>query len=127
MKRRVNFHSLSYPDQALLLDIVGKEACAQFQENADEHCGSCDLDEGSKERFLPESISKSLYEIISTLVKLCQEQKSPRPRVAAMLAVNRILGHTSQLDHLDLRNSPLAQWTLRSLRSSIRDLRLAAV
>ena len=53
-------------------------------------------------------------------------QKYRRPRVAAMLALKRLLSHTSNIDYLDLATSPFGQWCLQVLHSSVRELRVAA-
>ena len=65
--------------------------------------------------------------IMIKLVKICQGQKASRPRVAAMLALNRFFAHTDKKEHLDLRVSSLGQWCFQCLRSSLRDLRISAV
>ena len=90
-------------------------------------CESCDSQGGVSFDRLLDSLSKELFEILSAVVRLCQEQKAPRPRIAAMLALNRFFTHTSRIEHLDVRVSALAQWTLQSLKSSIRDLRVTAM
>ncbi len=63
---------------------------------------------------------------IASLIKLPKTQKYRRPRVAAMLALKRLLSHTTNADHLDLATSPFGQWCLQALHSTIRELRIAA-
>lgn len=70
-----------------------------------------------------------LEEVFSTLVsliKLPKIQNFRRPRVAAMLALKRLLSHTTKEEHLDLKTSAFGQWCLQALHSSIRELRIAA-
>lgn len=43
-----------------------------------------------------------------------------------MLALKRLLSHTVVEEHLDMTTSTFGQWCLQALRSSIRDLRIAA-
>ena len=111
----------------ILLELVKQEICSSCVSVTGGFCRRCDLQEDLSESLLTEESSKTFYEIVSTLVKVCQEQKSPRPRVAAMLTVDRFFMHTARFDHLDLKLSPIAQWTLQSLKSSVRDLRIASV
>lgn len=68
----------------------------------------------------------AVYTGFVNLLKLTQERKAKRPRIAAMLAMKRILSHTQELDHLDLRCSFPGRWCLQALGSSARDLRIAA-
>ncbi len=63
---------------------------------------------------------------IANLIKLPKAQNYRRPRVAAMLALKRLLSHTANADHLNLATSPFGQWCLQALHSSIRELRVAA-
>ena len=70
---------------------------------------------------------QELQGIMMKLIKTCQGQKASRPRIAAMVALNRVFAHTNRNEHLDLRISPLGQWCLQCVKSSIRDLRIGAV
>ena len=68
-----------------------------------------------------------LFMTVEKLLELItQKVKLRRPRIAAMLAVRRLLCHSTGIDQLDLSRSVLGQWCLQSLRSSLRDLRVAA-
>lgn len=51
---------------------------------------------------------------------------SKRPRIAAMIAVRRLVLHCSDAELLDLETSKLGQWCLQSLNSSVRELRIAS-
>ncbi|KAL8891174.1 MAG: hypothetical protein Q9215_001770 [Flavoplaca cf. flavocitrina] len=58
--------------------------------------------------------------------KLPQLHRLGKPRVAAMLAIERAVRHCEEQAHLDLTASVLGQCCLQALRSSSRDLRIAA-
>ncbi|KAI0475823.1 phosphatidyl inositol 3-kinase-like protein [Xylariaceae sp. FL0804] len=49
-----------------------------------------------------------------------------RPRIAAMVSLRRIARHCGASSFLDLEVSVAAQWCLKSLQSSVRELRIAA-
>lgn len=51
--------------------------------------------------------------------------RTPGPRIAAMIALRRILMHSTQLDQVQLSTSTSGEFCLHSLRSSIRELRIA--
>lgn len=70
--------------------------------------------------------SEEVFSTIASLVKLPKTKKFRRPRVAAMLALKRLLSHTVKEEHLDLTTSAFRQWCLQALHSSIRELRIAA-
>ena len=70
--------------------------------------------------------SDEVFSTIISLIKLPKTKKFRRPRVAAMLALKRLLSHTAKEEHLDLTKSAFSQWCLQALHSSIRELRIAA-
>lgn len=72
------------------------------------------------------SESAEMFSTIVSLIKLSKTQKIRRPRVAAMLALKRLLSHTVMEEHLDLATSAFGQWCLQALHSSTRELRIAA-
>lgn len=91
-------------------------------------CYICDTDMKDKMISAPwESPgSVEVFSTIASLIKMPKIQKFRRPRVAAMLALRRLLSHTMKEEHLDLATSALGQWCLQALYSSIRELRIAA-
>lgn len=91
-------------------------------------CALCDEDSRchSVAMTTDEADSEELIYTIANLIKLPKTQNYRRPRVAAMLALKRLLSHTTNADHLDLATSPFGQWCLQALHSSIRELRIAA-
>lgn len=65
--------------------------------------------------------------ILSALIKWPGFQRSKRLRVLGMLVLRRIVNHCGDNDLVDLRpGGSLGPWCLQSLRSSLRELRLAA-
>ena len=70
--------------------------------------------------------SEEAFSTIVNLIKLPKPQKLRRPRVAAMLALKRLLSHIVKGEHLDLTASASGQWCLQALNSSLRELRIAA-
>ncbi|KIN07972.1 hypothetical protein OIDMADRAFT_111112 [Oidiodendron maius Zn] len=62
--------------------------------------------------------------ILRKLVNCTAFQSSRRPRVLGMIALKRLTVHFIDLDFWDLRVSVLGQWTLTSLHSSIREIRI---
>lgn len=51
--------------------------------------------------------------------------RTPGPRIAAMIALRKILMHSTQLNQVQLSTSTSGEFCLHSLRSSIRELRIA--
>ena len=70
--------------------------------------------------------SKYLIEMLASLLRIPQVHRSRRTRVAAMAASIRILAHSNNKSHLNLPESVIGQCCLQALRSSSRDLRIAA-
>lgn len=62
--------------------------------------------------------------ILRKLVNCKAFQSSRRPRVLGMIALKRLTVHFIDLDFWDLRVSVLGQWSLSSLHSSIREIRI---
>ena len=91
-------------------------------------CSICD----SVKSIEPKSGAKrdvdcdDLLLVIKSLLDLHQMQKQVLPRVVMMRNLRRLLSHTNNASHLDLKNSTFGQWCLRALHSSLRDLRVAA-
>lgn len=73
-----------------------------------------------------QDISRDAILTLSNFVKSTAFLDSRRPRVLAMLALRRFALHFEDSELLDLEVSPLGQWCLSSLSSSMRELRVAA-
>ncbi|KAK7608921.1 hypothetical protein JOL62DRAFT_524081 [Phyllosticta paracitricarpa] len=73
--------------------------------------------------------SSSLKEALETLrciIKMPGFQSSKAPRVWAAAAIRSLHSHLNDSESLDLHNSSLGEWCMKSLRSSLRELRIAA-
>jgi serine/threonine-protein kinase ATR len=62
----------------------------------------------------------------ANLIDLPEFEESRKPRVQGMLALHHFATHFKEGAFLDLETSTLGQWCLKSLRSSMRELRIAA-
>lgn len=96
----------------------------------DATCFTCD-DSGHTRQALivPEIDLASVEEailILETLTEIPQFKESPRLRTKGMLALRRFIEHIRTPRLLDIEISPLGQWCVRSLRSSVRELRISA-
>ncbi|KAI4194332.1 MAG: hypothetical protein LQ350_007823 [Teloschistes chrysophthalmus] len=133
------FPNLKEADQCVLLNLLGYMACAQAktlqrpnkirrQRSKELYCSKCDgqWSHDTAATFTSEHGNDQLTALVADLTKLPQMHKTGKPRIAAMLAARRALGHCTEKDHLDLTTSVLGQSCLQALRSSSRDLRIAA-
>ena len=121
------FPTLSEDDQCKLFASIGGVPCklAQTWSLAQGQCYVCDAEE-PRSRNTDQSLCTILLTTTTNLLKLLHGQGTPRPRVAAMVSVKRLLAHSTDPNYLDLKISPIGQWCLQALRSSLRDLRIAA-
>lgn len=131
---------LSEGDQTLAFCIIGQLSCAIAQtlsysvgSNTGQplslECSVCDAKIGHiKLGDLSEEDSDlvQLFLTVERLLKLIQKPKCDRPRIAAMVTLKRLLSHSTSLNQLNLSKSTLGQWCLQAMRSSLRDLRIAA-
>lgn len=133
------FPKLSEEDQCALFAAIGQVACASAEalsaisirergQPSYNSCCICDTDvrDGNICALWEGSESEEMFSTIVNLIKLQKTKKFRRPRVAAMLALKRLLSHTAKEEHLDLTTSAFSQWCLQALHSSIRELRIAA-
>lgn len=130
---------MSEEDQTLVFSLIGLLSCASAQtlpdsvgSNAEQllslGCSICDTKIGRiKSANLSEDIDLlKLFATLERLLKLTPKPKGKFPRVAAMISLRRLLCHTASLGHFNLSKSTLGQWCLQAMRSSSRDLRVAA-
>jgi serine/threonine-protein kinase ATR len=73
-----------------------------------------------------QEISVEAIQIFGNLIKSPAFGTAKRPRVLAMLMLKKFALHYEDPEFLDLEKSPLGQWCLGSLKSSVRELRIAA-
>lgn len=135
---RAYFTKLNEADRCKAIKILGQIPCASHGSLTIVHDqggairdSKCSICEGSKPLNIieetPDRIaSQEAILIFSKLVKSAAFLDSRKPRVLAMIALKRFAVHFKNPEFVDLEVSSLGQWCLQSLRSSIRELRLAA-
>ncbi|OTB07470.1 hypothetical protein M426DRAFT_8837 [Hypoxylon sp. CI-4A] len=129
---------LSEPELCKLINLLGYVCCATddtlsvHDENNEKpprlNCPYCQTSQLSHEIpscLHPEDKSR-IQKIFTSLVQLPGFLESQRPRVTAMTAVRRAARHCTDPAFLDIEISVTAQWCLKSLQSSVRELRIAA-
>ena len=132
------FARLSEDDRCLALRWFGYVACTgarslQVYRNNDGNimniqCSICDAETPCQEQVALwlDDDSEELFATLSNLIGDLEFQSSTRPRVWAMEASRRLINHTDRATYLELEHSPIAQWCLQSLCSTVRELRIAA-
>ena len=91
-------------------------------------CSYCSAAEEGEEQPTSRDAGTKLaaVQIFMKLLRLPSFLESRRPRVAAMVALKRLILHSTDPELLDLEKSGPGQWCLQSLQSSLRELRIAA-
>jgi serine/threonine-protein kinase ATR len=133
---RSSYAQLSEPQKSEILETVGKLSCALTGNLVQRHseiisrellfCEACD---GGQQKQEAEYGGQSeeeyghLWEIFNFI--LPKLTRTPGPRIAAMIALRRILMHSTNLNQMQLSTSTSGEFCLHSLRSSIRELRIA--
>ncbi|KAM0289256.1 hypothetical protein ACHAO9_006214 [Fusarium lateritium] len=132
------FPTIDEPHQCLALDLLSRISCLADSEDrpsdkerttaAETRCSICEMNASSTRSTSHEAIlHKSRVEALFTkLIRLPSLAESRRPRVAAMMALRRVILHCDDAELLNLETSGLGQWCLQSLNSSVRELRIAA-
>ncbi|KAJ5622049.1 hypothetical protein N7528_005281 [Penicillium herquei] len=118
-----------------LLDIMGKISCAitgSLEQRLSDVvgrdttlCQTCDFEQGSQGTGHEKDTEKfqELWAMFNFI--LPKLTRTPGPRIAAMVALRRILMHSPCMEELHLSSSASGEFCLHSLRSSIRELRIA--
>lgn len=135
---RESFASLSDTERHKVINYIGRIPCIQDAHFSDQQQHTfetlqCSVCEGGE---IPDARSSSdlkthdiLVESLRILEKLIQSPillESRQSRVLAMLALRRYVAHSQSSAILDLQVSVLGMWCLKSLKSSVRELRIAA-
>ncbi|KAK2061543.1 phosphatidylinositol 3 [Colletotrichum caudatum] len=133
-----HYPGLSEEDQCIAIDIVARTCCvvdmvatnneSSLDKNKRLRCASCDRKpKGANQPKVVTAQAKSdAQSIFTKLIHLDSFKESRRPRVVAMIAMRRIINHADNTQLIDLETSPLGQWCLQSLHSSVRELRIAS-
>ncbi|KAL9081035.1 MAG: hypothetical protein Q9157_000351 [Trypethelium eluteriae] len=141
------FLNLPEAEQMELLNIVARLPCAASvpQKTPESsisipNCSRCETIPSSesvdvefkrltrrawKEQFF-DKFQAQILEFFTTLVSSSEFQKTTNLRVQAMLVIRRLLHHSEFTDCLDLKSSAVGQFCLKSLHSTIRELRIVA-
>lgn len=135
---RTAFEKLAAKDQCRIIECLAMLPCAAngsltvTRDHAGaihySECYHCENLPGPKSSALGDErcqyVSQATVSILSKLVNSKKFQALRKPRVLGMIAVQRLTVHFSDNDFVDLGVSPLGQWSLTSLHSSIRELRI---
>ncbi|BDD54998.1 hypothetical protein MAP00_000557 [Monascus purpureus] len=129
-----SFAGLSEEDKCKILETLGRISCAiagglsrrpsGITTDAEMLCNVCDNED--YENNAPSNMQRSSYDSLreALTVILSQLTRASSPRVAAMVALRRLLMHDSTSNQMQLASSVFGEFCLNSLRSSIRELRL---
>ncbi|KAI5922289.1 phosphatidyl inositol 3-kinase-like protein [Camillea tinctor] len=133
------FDQLSETEKCFIIQLIGYVGCAaddtlvmsncSNDKFPDVDCPGCRNLKGRAEASIciDSAAKKSAMELFTSLLQLPGFSESRRSRVTAMVALRRIARHCcDDLEFLDMEVSPAAQWCLKSLQSSVRELRIAA-
>ncbi|KAK4229553.1 protein kinase rad3 [Podospora fimiseda] len=124
-------------EQCRAIDLVSRLPCAGdgtlnlTKQNAGEfprfHCSFCFGGASALPQESDDEGLKSLgYDIFRKLVLDPAFQASQRARVYAMIVLRRLAKHSTSEEFLNVQLSTPGQWCLKSLHSSLRELRVAA-
>jgi serine/threonine-protein kinase ATR len=96
-----------------------ESSCSICEENV-----CFDAQDSSRSKY--QEVSAGAIATFEALLNSSAFQDSRRCRVIAMFALRRFAVHFHNVELIDLEVSSLGQWCLKSLRSSTRELRIAA-
>ncbi|KAI1351099.1 phosphatidylinositol 3 [Xylaria sp. FL0043] len=132
------YPSLSDSDKVRLIHSIADVCCAADEtlvtatsideESPRFNCPDCRSLENNPDISTCIDVAAKRYatEIFASLLQTETFAESRKPRVAAMVALRRIAKHCNSSDFIDMEVSVAAQWCLKSLHSSQRELRIAA-
>ncbi|KAI9663334.1 MAG: serine/threonine-protein kinase M1 [Alyxoria varia] len=92
------------------------------------HCRATNIHASDSKRssFWDETDRNCFYEILASLIHTRVVQSSKQLRCLSMVAIQRFACHASSSDHLDISISAIGQYCMQGLRSSVREIRIAA-
>ncbi|KAI1307448.1 phosphatidylinositol 3 [Xylaria venustula] len=135
---RSSYPGLPDPDKIRLIHLIADVCCAADETltmatSDDEelprfNCPACRTLENNLDAStcIDVTAKKFCIEIFICLLQTETFSESRKPRIAAMLSLRRIAKHCNSSDFIDMEVSVAAQWCLKSLHSSQRELRIAA-
>jgi len=71
-------------------------------------------------------VGQDAIQILASIVKSPAFKDCRKPRVLAMITLKKFTVHFRNSEFIDLEKSPLGQWCVGSLVSSLRELRIAS-
>jgi serine/threonine-protein kinase ATR len=97
-------------------------------------CKTCDSPSFQREsgppvfwnEVVPREEYTEIITLLSTIVEDTDVRRSRKPRILAARAMQRVVNHLSDEDFLALGTNPFGAWLMRSLQSSVRELRIAS-
>lgn len=136
---RNGFENVDDDKKCQVIDLLGRAPCAadgtlviDRPDPSVQPKMTCSFCSGAKtkSRLPPEcgnaKAKGEAYAAFASLVELPVFQQSRRPRVVGMMALRRLALHSIEPEFLNIQTSAIASWCARSLKSSIRELRIAA-
>ncbi|KAL5628224.1 hypothetical protein BROUX41_002972 [Berkeleyomyces rouxiae] len=132
------FPHMGLGDRCLIIELISHFSCAAdetLELDTDHaahtttfHCAYCQTSEVAPLEDIEQSLSIKLllFQTLLRLIALPEFESSQKPRIITMLALQKLALHFHSVDLYDLEKSKLGLWCLKSLRSSIRELRIAA-
>ncbi|OHE96626.1 phosphatidylinositol 3 [Colletotrichum orchidophilum] len=133
------YPELSEDDQCRAIDLVSRICCivdmaatvdgdASISGTKSLRCVFCDQKSRGSQRLNVTTAEekREAQSIFTKLIHIHCFKESRRPRIVAMISARRIINHADVTELIDLETSPLGQWCLQSLHSSIRELRIAS-
>ena len=129
------FADLDEDKQCRVLDLLSRIACAadgtiRFRRKApgapiETQCSFCSGSEDYPSCLEPIE-RDTACRIFVNILKLSSSRESRRARVITMVALKRLAKHNPDSSFLDFETTVQGQWCLDSLKSSTRELRIAA-
>ncbi|KAH0495668.1 hypothetical protein TgHK011_009203 [Trichoderma gracile] len=130
------FDKCNQPNQSLAIELLSRICCvvdspARLNRSTDSvttplACPICDESSTCSPTISSHHAKSEARRIFSKLIRLTSFSESRRPRIAAMIALRRLILHCEDAAFLDLETPGPGQWCLQSLNSSLRELRIAA-
>jgi serine/threonine-protein kinase ATR len=134
------FDAISEPDAAQILDLLNRVPCAlsrtlshRSMSPKSSKCTVCDI--WNRQRWTlsmwhTEVLSGEAQDALRAFLCMLTESKmiksSRRLRILLVLAINNFVNHASDKKYQNLAIDPLGQYCMKSLQSSIRELRLSS-
>ena len=135
---RNQFSNLNEREQCRVVELLGYVCCAadstltvpsaKGNGSIGVSCSYCQDISSSRDAplCLDPAAKKQALASFNYLIQLPNFVSSRGPRIAAMVALRNLAKHCRDDEFLDVEASAAAQWCLKSLQSSVRELRIAS-